>query len=91
MTIVVLPFSFFCSDPASFWQVKETVGFTMASDAEKMIDAKKEQDAEDEYHEFLRKRWREDEGMFPDHCSSLPKRLRHVGETTFSFPASASD
>ena len=86
-----LPFNFFCSDPASFWQVKETVGFTMASDAEKMIDAKKEQDAEDEYHECLRKRWREDEGMFPDHCSSLPKRLRHVGETTFSFPASASD
>ena len=91
MTIVFLPFSFFCSDPAPFWQVKETVGFTIASDAEKMIDAKKEQDAEDEYHECLRKRWREDEGMFPDHCSSLPKRLRHVGETTFSFPASASD
>ena len=47
MTIVFLPFSFFCSDPAPFWQVKETVGFTIASDAEKMIDAKKEQDAED--------------------------------------------
>ena len=63
--------------------MKETVGFTMASGAEKMIEAKKEQDAEDEYHECLRKRWREESGMFPDHNSSVPKRLRHVGDTTF--------
>ena len=55
----------------------------MASGAEKMIEAKKEQDAEDEYHECLRKRWREESGMFPDHNSSVPKRLRHVGDTTF--------
>ena len=66
-----------------FLQLKETVGFTMASEAEALIEAKKEQDADDEYHECLRKRWREDEGMFPDHASSLPKRLRHVGDTMF--------